>query len=99
MNFTNKLIADKQTDAKIKNHIHSSKSKARGSAPAPSNGINPGRLVFLKDDGTKFKPRDPYLVIEVKGQNLILQKMASTGLLSSQQYSVPRNLVFPCLIQ
>ena len=94
LRFTDSHIAEKQESARAKNHAHSSKSKAKGGHLAPNCTTSPGDLVYLKDEGSKFKPRDRYIVVDVKGQNFLLQKMSPTGLISSKQYLVPRNKVF-----
>ena len=95
LSFTDQVILNKQQKARDTNHPSSSKSKARGACLAPPCQVGCGGLVFLKDEGSKFKPRCPYMVIDIKGQDFILQKMSSTGLLSSKQYIVPKNKVFP----
>ena len=92
---TDKHIAAKQESAKAVNHKHSSRSKARGGDLAKCGSSSAGDLVYIKDEGSKFDPRLPYLVVGVNGSNLLLQKMSPTGLLSSGQFSVPSNKVFP----
>ena len=95
LNFKDQLLSDKQHETKAKNHSSSAKSKARGAPLAPPATASPGSLVYLKDEGNKFQPRDPYLVIKKEGSDLIVQKMPVSGFLSSKQHSVPCNKVFP----
>ena len=95
LSFEDQLLSDKQGEAKSKNHSHSAKSKAKGAPLAPPAMANPGSLVYLKDEGSKFKPRDQYLVIDKKGANLIVQKMPASGILCSKKHLVPCNKVFP----
>ena len=97
LKFSDSHIAEKQQSTRSKNHAYSSKSKARGSNLAPGCKTKVGKLVYLKDEGSKFKPRDTYMVVDIKGQDLLLQKMAKTGLYASKQYLVPNNKVFPVL--
>ena len=94
LKFTDKVIATKQESAKTANHPHSSKSKAKGAGPAKCSSSSAGDLVYLKEKGSKFEPRQPYMVVNVSGANLLLQKMSPTGLLSSGKVLVPRNKVF-----
>jgi len=52
-------------------------------------------LVYLKDEGSKFQPRESYIIVNERGSELLLQKISTSGFLSSKQYWVPKNKVFP----
>ena len=95
LNFSDKGLSDAKHSVRVKNHAYSSKSKARGSASAKSWPVNIGDLVYLKDEGSKFQPRESYIIVDERESKLLLQKISKSGLLSSKQYWVPKNKVFP----
>ena len=48
LEFKDQTLADKQAEAKSKNHMHSAKCKAKGASLATPASANSGSLVFLK---------------------------------------------------
>ena len=97
LHFSDKHLSDNQEATRAKNHGYSAKCKARGGPPASSPQLSVGSLVYIKDEGDKFNSRVPYIVVEKKKDNVLLQKSAPNGLLSSRQYWVPCNKVFPMI--
>ena len=49
----------------FRNHPHSEISKARGKSSAMNAAVSEGDIVCLKDDGSKRKARDFYLLTDV----------------------------------
>ena len=55
-----------------------------------------GSLVYIKHEGDKFHPRESYVIVELRGDSVVLQKL-NGGKFFSRQYVVPCNRVFPCV--
>ena len=64
-------------DLHDKNHLYSSRLKARGGRPAAKEGISIGDLVFIKNEGDKFNRRPQYLFTSSKEGFCILQRMTT----------------------
>ena len=97
LKFSDKQISEFQESTRAKNHDYSSKCKARGAPPAKRSSLVVGSLVYLKDDGDKFNPRVPYIIVKIKSDNVLVQKSSPSGLLSSKQYWLPNEKVFPVI--
>ena len=85
---------------KIANHKYSEKSKfPNAKEPTPAHAEK-GDFVFLKEDGSKHKLRDTYVVLECKGDKVILTKMLHAlnkneqTKLSSKKIEVYQNEVY-----
>jgi len=92
---TDQQLTEFQETTKARNHLYSAKCKARGGPTAQSHPLPVGALVYLKQDGDKFNARAPYMIVKKVKDTLLLQKSATSGFLSSKQYWVPNNRVFP----
>ena len=68
-----KRIMDKQS-SRVRNHPHSSKSKAHGHMQTDSMKLNVGDLVHLKSEGNKTRARDKYTVVSVSGEKCTVRK-------------------------
>ena len=97
LNLSDKHLSDNQEANRSSNHGYSAKCKARGGPLAKSPSLPVGSLVYIKDEGDKFNTREPYIIVGTQDKNVLLQKSASSGLLSSRQYLVPSNKVFPMI--
>ena len=97
LKVTDKQLSRSQEATRKKNHGYSAKCKARGGPPAKCYPLPVGTLVYIKGEGDKFNPREPYIVVRKEKNNVLLQKSASSGLLSSKQYWVPCSKVFPVI--
>ena len=69
-NSDNIKLDDEEIKEKIEQHRtannpHSSKAKSTSRLPAKSAGASLGQLVFIKNEGSKNKRRDLYIVIDV----------------------------------
>ena len=93
LEFSDTDLTKHQHDLREKNHLYSSKSKARGGKPAAKDCINVGDLVFIKSEGDKFHRRPQYLVTNLADGFCILQKM-SNGKFMSRFLKVPVMDVF-----
>ena len=96
LQFTDDQLAESQVSARTKNHLYSSKSKAgpKGQVAIEAE-VGVGSLVFIKHDGSKFRCRETYIVVSVKGSSAMLQKM-NGGKLMSTQYEVPLTKLMLC---
>jgi hypothetical protein len=88
LNFADAELSTLQQDLREKNHLYSSKSKAKGGKPAVKDGIDIGDLVFIKNEGDKFNRRSQYLVTSRTEGFCILQKM-NNGKFMSKFLKVP----------
>jgi len=88
LDFADADLTQLQQDLREKNHLYSSKSKARGGKPAAKDGIDIGDLVFIKNEGDKFNRRSQYLVTNREEGFCMLQKM-SNGKFMSKLLKVP----------
>lgn len=96
LQFSDSALSDLQHGNRLANHLPSAMSKARGAGVAKNESVSAGTLVFIKHEGNKFSPRESYIVVEVKDETAIVQKM-NNGKFSSRQYSVPVSRIFPCV--
>ena len=65
MNFSDEEISSNRYENRIKNHQSSEKSKASGALPAKEAEVVIGDIVHVKNEGTKPKAREFYLVVAV----------------------------------
>ena len=75
LNINDTKLSHSQEQRGQQNHPHSSKSKARGGKPALPAKADIGDLVFIKQEGTKTKSREQYIIIRIENNDIILQKM------------------------
>ena len=88
LTFADTELSDYHQDLRDRNHLYSSKSKAKGGKPAANVGIGIGDLVFIKGEGDKFNRRSQYLVTSQNDKLCTLQKM-SNGKFMSKFLEVP----------
>ena len=96
LKFSDKSLSSLQIANRTANHLASAKSKACGRPAAKIENITVGTLVYIKHEGNKFSPRESYVVVDVKEDSVIVQKM-NNGKFFSRQYTVPMSRVFPCV--
>lgn len=96
LKFSDDALSNLQIHNRTSNHLPSALSKSRGASAAKKNPLAVGSLVYIKHEGTKFTPRETYIVVEVQGDSAILQKM-NNGKFSSRKYTVPIVRLFPCV--
>ena len=86
-------LSEQQQFIREQNHLHSSRSKARGAASANNARIAKGDLVYIKSEGSKNKSRDMYLVTDVMNNMAAIQKLYGSTF-QSRRYEVPLNRIF-----
>ena len=89
LQFEDRTISSLRFDKRILNHGSSERSKAAGGDPANVPDISTGDIVHVKNDGTKHKARDFYLVMSINYQTKIatIQKFVGSTL-RTKQYQV-----------
>ena len=87
LDFADAELSTLQQDLREKNHLYSSRSKAKGGKPAAKE-VDIGDLVFIKNEGDKFNRRSQYLVTSHTEGFCILQKM-NDGKFMSKFLKVP----------
>ena len=85
-----------QEASRSQNHPHSSRCKAKGAAPAYDASVTRGDLVYIKSEGSKHKPREMYLVMDISDRNATLQKLDNAKF-QSRRYEVPLSNIFPAI--
>ena len=93
LNVHDANLSIEQETIRGENHLHSSRSKARGAPAAQNANVTRGDLVFIKSEGDKNKSRDTYLVMDIQNTMAILQKLNGTKF-QSRRYEVPLTNVF-----
>ena len=73
------------------NHAHS--SKASDALKAKNKDLQVGDLVFIKTEGSKNKPREPYLIMDIVDKMGTLQKLLGSKF-QSIRYEVPLSHLF-----
>ena len=100
LSFSDCLLKDSQTSARRNNHPASAKSKAKGGPVSSAPAVCIGSVVFVKQEGSKFKSRESYVVIDLLASNMaVIQKMDSNkGFFGSPKYEVPLDNLYLCSI-
>ena len=94
LTFKNEELQSFKYQKRLQNHPHSEKSKARGGAVATDAIISEGDIIHVKDDGTKHKARDFYLVTNVDHENSEAQIQKFAGSRLGKKYVVKFNEVY-----
>ena len=87
-------ISDRQDKMRKRNHDPSAYSKSSSKKKAVDADVKIGDLVFIKSEGSKHKPRERYIIINIAGRKATLQKMNATKF-CSRKYEVDLNKIFP----
>lgn len=97
LSFDDHFLGSKQSEIRAKNHITSSKSKGKGGVRATVPDVTVGSLVYIKHEGSKFSPRESYVVLEITDSNMaVLQKMdLNRKSFRSVKYEVPLINLYP----
>ena len=90
LNLDTESLKGKQLELRKRNHSHSEKCKSKnGKAPIKSP-VWPGALVFLKQDLTKLRGRELYIVIKVEEDTDWCWIKKSVKQLRAENYKVKR---------
>ena len=87
-------LSQQQEQLREKNHPSSSRSKAPNGLPATEPGVTPGSLVYIKEEGDKFHPRELYIIVNITDGHATVQKFRGRSFMS-KQYSVPLTRLYP----
>ena len=95
LNFSDEEISSNRYESRIKNHRSSEKSKASGALPAKEAEVVIGDIVHVKNEGTKHKAREFYLVVAVDHEqsSANIQKFCGNTL-RQRQYTVKLNEIY-----
>ena len=80
MVLDDKTLSEMQLSTRNENQITSSKHKACGGGLAKAAEVSIGSLVYIKDDQSKLKARDRYIVVRKDGVNCYLKKLLKSNL-------------------
>ena len=97
LSFDDESLGSFQSASRARNHLASSKSKAKGGSKACIPDVSIGSIVYIKDEGTKFSPRASYLIVDILDSGFaVLQKLDIGGkCFRSKQYEVPLANIYP----
>ena len=101
LEFTDNMLGDSQFACREQNHLASARSKAKGGMQPSVPDISIGSVVFLKQEGSKFKSRQSYVVTDLfSNSNMaVIQKLDyNRGHFGSAKYEVPIDNLFICSI-
>ena len=84
---------------RLKKHPHSEISKARGKLPTVNAPVSIGDIVCLKEDGSKHKARELYLITDVNYEKseVHIQKFCGNQL-QSRKYVVKFTEIYPASV-
>ena len=101
LQFPDSVLMESQMSARQKNHPVSAKSKARGGTKPKVADISVGSVVFIKNEGSKFKSRESYVVVQLlpSGMALIQKMDHNKGFFGSATYQVPLENLYVCSIK
>ena len=87
-------LSEQQAQLRAANQEYSSKHKSHGNPPAQEAKISTGSLVYIKSEGDKTRARNRYLVVDVKEDMCVLQKLLKSTL-RAKQYQLKLTEVYP----
>ena len=94
LDIDDNVLSDMQTNTRINNQVSSARNKSRGGGLAEPAHVAVGSLVFIKDDASKLKARDRYLVVEKEGSWCTLKKLLKSNL-RDKTYKLKTTEVYP----
>ena len=101
LQFTDNLLGETQFTSHEQNHLASARSKAKGGIKPLAHNISIGSVVFIKQEGSKFRSRESYIVTDVLNSDMVvIQKMnPNSGHFGSVKYKVKIDKLYPCSIE
>ena len=94
LNIDDNALSQEQEEIRKRNQKSSARSKAPHGSPASVPMVSEGTLIYLKAEGNKFTPRDPYIIISIEGDNATIQKIRGSSFMS-RKYTVPLDQLYP----
>ena len=94
LDLNDELLSQMQKDSRVENQIASAQHKAGGGPLAAPANISVGSLVFIKDDKSKLRGRERYIVVAKDGPVCTLKKLLKSTL-RNQNHTLKTTEVFP----
>ena len=94
MDLSDEILSNLQSSTRLRNQVSSAKNKACGGKPASTADVSVGSLVYIKDDLSKLKGRERYIVVKKEGLECTLKKLLKTDL-RNKEYILKTTEVFP----
>ena len=88
------VLTEMQTDTRNLNQASSSKHKASGGKLAEAARVSVGSLVYIKDDSSKLKARDRYIVVRISDNCCFVKKLLKSNL-RDKEYELKLTEVYP----
>ena len=88
------VLTELQINTRCTNQASSSKHKASGGKLAEAADVSVGSLVYIKDDSSKLKARDRYIVVKLEGNRCHVKKLLKSSL-RDRSYDMKLTEVFP----
>ena len=74
LNIDDKVLIDNKQSMRTQNHHSSAKYKSRNKEKVEVPNVHKGQLVYLYGDRSKLQGRDKYIIVEVMGEDVKVQK-------------------------
>ncbi len=94
LDLNDELLSEMQKDSRVYNQIASAKNKAKGGALAMPADVSVGSLVYIKDDKSKLRGRERYMVVAKNGSDCTLKKLLKSTL-RNQNHKLKTTEIFP----
>ena len=94
LDLSDEILSGLQSSTRLQNQVSSAKNKACGGRPAKTADVSVGSLVYIKDDLSKLKGRERYIVVKKEGIECTLKKLLKTNL-RNKEYILKSTEVFP----
>ena len=94
LDINDEVLSQMQKTTRVENQIASAKNKSNGGALAKPADISVGSLVYIKDDKSKLRGRERYIVVEKQGSDCTLKKLLKSTL-RNQNYKLKTTEIYP----
>ncbi len=94
LDLNDELLSQMQKDTRVDNQISSAQHKASGGPLAVPADISVGSLVYIKDDKSKLRGRERYIVVAKDGTDCTLKKLLKSTL-RNQNHKLKTTEIFP----
>ena len=94
LDIDDEILSMMQTVCRNKNQISSSKFKARGGNLVQPADVSVGSLVYIKQEKSKLKARDRYMITKMEGEFCVLKKLLKSKL-RDKEYRLKTTEIYP----
>ena len=94
LDIDDEFLSQLQVQTRNQNQISSSKYKACGGELAQPAYVSVGSMVYIKDDSSKLKARDRYIVVKVTDDECFLKKLVKSTI-RNKEYKLKLTEVYP----